>query len=227
MWYDNGNNMMLSMFQVILVTMTLFALLEDNTPGAENAEETARLAETVALITLRLKRHREGEHDGPRRKRTVVNYDHRRAAMCVQHDYWGPNPIFRDRQFERVFRITRAYADRILQVAANTDPFFTEVPDVCGKFICPKVKILMALKCLAYGVSPSAFQDYFQMGETTGRECVKRLARVVANDPTFQQDFRRSMNRSDARKLSALHEQKHGFAGMIGSLDCMHTYWRV
>ncbi|KAI2500464.1 Ribosomal protein-like protein [Fragilaria crotonensis] len=38
--------------------------------------------------------------------------------------------------------------------------------------------------------------------------------------------FARKMSRSDARRLSVLHEAVHGVAGMIGSLDCMvYEYW--
>ena len=34
------------------------------------------------------------------------------------------------------------------------------------------------------------------------------------------------MTRSDARRLSALHEAIHGVVGMIGSLDCLHVGWK-
>ena len=90
----------------------------------------------------------------------------------------------------------------------------------------PKVKILMGLKCLAYGVSPSAFQDYFQMGETTGRMCMKRLARVLASSDELTSVFLRSMSRADAKRITQLHLEKHGVDGMIGSLDCMHIGWK-
>jgi hypothetical protein len=36
---------------------------------------------------------------------------------------------------------------------ANTEDAFQRVS------ICPKVELLLALKCLAFGVSPSGFQD--------------------------------------------------------------------
>ena len=220
---------------LLLATLTVLAVVlvlddEDARDVSDSEEELLRLVHLVTTVSVRVKRLRDGDDAdlGPRRKRTVVNYDHQRAAECVNDDYWGPYPRFADRQFERFFRITRAFADRILTIAANTDAFFTKKEDALGKpGICPKVKVLMGLKCMAYGVSPSAFMDYFQMGETTGRECVKRLARVVANHQDFTDKYRRAMKRTDARKLSDLHRRFHGVAGMIGSLDCMHVGWRL
>ena len=38
--------------------------------------------------------------------------------------------------------------------------------------------------------------------------------------------FARRMARADARRVSEMHEAKHGVAGMIGSLDCMHVGWK-
>ena len=68
--------------------------------------------------------------------------------------------------------------------------------------------------------------DYFQMGESTGCLCVKRLVAVIAKNHDLKQDYFRSMNRADAKKCSDLHLERHGVEGMIGSLDCMHVFWK-
>jgi hypothetical protein len=110
---------------------------------------------------------------------------------------------------------------------ARADTFFTKKPDALGNpGICPKVKLLMGLKCIAYGVSRSAFQDYFQMGKTTGMDCLKKLARCVSSSEELRSIFLHSMTRADARRVSTLHEEKHGVRGMLGSLDCMHAGWK-
>jgi hypothetical protein len=65
----------------------------------------------------------------------------------------------------------RSYNERTWQ-----DSFFTSRVDAAGKeSICPKVEFLMALKMLCYGVSPAAFQDYFQMGLLTAHDCLKSV----------------------------------------------------
>jgi len=70
----------------------------------------------------------------------------------------------------------------------------------------------MALKCFAFGVSPSAFQDYSHMGHTTANVCLKKK---FCNFPM--------MSRENARRLSNMHSYHHGVPGMAGSLDCMHA----
>jgi hypothetical protein len=34
------------------------------------------------------------------------------------------------------------------------------------------------------------------------------------------------MTRADAKNVCQLHKEQHGIDGMIGSLDCMHVYWK-
>ena len=107
------------------------------------------------------------------------------------------------------------------------DPFFTEQSDATGKCgIDPLLKVIMALKQVAYGCSPSAFLDYLQMGESTARACLKNFAKIVATDKVLQTIFARKMTRVDARRISAMHEAEHGVPGMIGSLDCTHVFWK-
>ena len=68
-------------------------------------------------------------------------------------------PVFQDRQFERIFCVTKAIVEYLIQACAKNDPFFTDIHDVSGHFgIAPVAKVLMALKIAAYGCSPSAFQ---------------------------------------------------------------------
>ena len=190
-------------------------------------EEEEDVEEMIATGLAALSGQRIDER--PRKKRCKSRWNWERAKQCVQEDYTGPSPIFNDRQFERVFRVTKARADTLLSVCANADTFFTQQIDVVTKKegICPKVKLLMALKLIAYGCSPSAFQDYFQMGETTANKCLRLFADIISSDYTLNDNYMRQMTREDARKASRLHEEIHGLPGMIGSLDCMHdVYWR-
>ena len=108
----------------------------------------------------------------------------------------GPSPRFNDRQFERVFRISRKSADELLLLCANQDPFFTQRQDiVTGEMgICPKVKILFALQLMAYGASASAFQSYFQIGESTANQSWKILSFVIAKHSKTKRKYFRLQN---------------------------------
>jgi len=211
---------------VAVVSLVVLAVMQDEEENQRQAEQPMVLARTVLACRRQLE-EQAGEQQ-PARKRMFINWNRARARSCVQEDYWGPTPRFNDRQFERVFRVTRRMADQILNTCAMADAFFTERIDACGKTaICPKVKILVALKLVAYGVSPSAFQDYFQMGLSTAHECLKRFSFVMARDEDNLLLFQRQMTRADAKKASDVHQYHHGVAGQIGSLDCMHVGWRL
>ena len=115
----------------------------------------------------------------------------------------------------------------LFQICAKTDPFFTDIQDISGRFgIAPVAKVLMALKLAAYGCSSSEFLDSFQMSQTTARLCLLTFCRIVSSDNDLQIIYTQQMTRSDARRLSALHEAVHGIVGMVESLDCMHVGWK-
>lgn len=172
---------------------------------------------------------REGANDGSTRpnKRRRMIWQHARATACIKSDYLGPNPLFNDRQFERIFRITRSMVETLCQVCARSDNFFLQRSDATGKPSIPvETKVLMGLKCLAFGVSPASYQDYFQMGESTGRECIKRLTRAIVGAPELCEVYLRQMTRSDALRVSEMHFQQHGVRGLMGALDCWHWIWK-
>jgi hypothetical protein len=213
--------------EVIDAVMDLFSSLEDLFPfigiaivailvdhkvrAVQNQTiiEHENIMQQVCEVALSLKHGSEnGQAPPPRKKRKYVRYKRERAKQAVREDYMGPTPIFDDCQFECVFRVTRTMAQAILEEVASMNPFFTQTSDALNcPGICPQVKLLMGLKVMAYGVSPSAFQDYFQMGEATGLLCVKSLASAICSSATFQQQYFRPMNRVDARRVSQLHEE--------------------
>jgi hypothetical protein len=147
--------------------------------------------------------------------------------LAVHEDYFSLTPVFDDKQYERIYKVTKNMTQNMLNVCAITDPFFTSQQDVSGRYnIDPLVKVLMALKLVAYGCSPSAFQDYFQISETTARSCLLKFCPIVSQDESLRSVFARKMTRADARRISAMHEAQHGMAGMLGSLDCTHVCWK-
>jgi hypothetical protein len=47
---------------------------------------------------------------------------------------------------------------------------------------------------------------------------------MVLTDEQLQSVFARPLLHSDARRASAIHEEQHGVAGMVGSLNRMHVF---
>jgi len=224
---DDGFLLLISVVSIALIFIAIApGLLEQQREQLET-----EFATQVAGSVLKMKRRLEAGPEDPdtQIKRRNIGWDHARARNCIFMDYWGsPYPKFDDRMFERVFGVTRSIAQKILNAICISDPFFSEQPDATGKRgICPKAKLLMGLKILAFGSSPSAFIDYFQMGLTTGRKCLIHLTRFLANDAAIQSVYLRKMSRADAKRVTDMHYRQHGVIGMIGSLDCMHVFWRL
>ena len=188
-------------------------------------DQLAASAERIARIALRTIRGDNEERRIKKPKRSSYSYE--RARLAIESDYFSITPIFNDKQFERFFRVTRSIVELLIQICGKTDPFFTNIQDVTGRYtISPVAKILIALKQVAFGSSPSAFLDYFQMSENSARRSLIKVSMIVATDEELQSVYGRHMTRSDAMRLSALHEACHGVAGMIGLLDCMHVGWK-
>ena len=69
----------------------------------------------------------------PQKKRRITRkFDRERAKLCVRQDYVGPTPLFRDRQFERVFRISRSNYDKIYNLLLQDNAYFRPGIDAVG-----------------------------------------------------------------------------------------------
>jgi Plant transposon protein len=227
---------------VMVVTVTCVAAVlllideieEDGAEPALSEERIMEMMRTLMTNTINFFRlYKRGRVDEtgapiPKRRRIQTNFNWDRARQCVMEDFMSPYPRFNDRQFERTFRVTRSIIEETYMIVANVDPFFRETFDVVKQRqgICPYAKLLFAMQMLAFAVSPSALWHYYQMGETTARLAMKKLMHIIANSPDLRERFFRTMTRSDAMKTLDLHYRKHGVAGMVGSLDCMHLAWK-
>ena len=73
-------------------------------------------------------------------------YDHERAKIAIEHDYWTPvAPLFNDQTFERtVCVIKQQSANTTIELTGALDPFLTDRDDALGKQeASSKVKIPM------------------------------------------------------------------------------------
>ena len=159
--------------------------------------------EACGMQSLFGTRKRGGYEDfGAPAKRKMVKYNRIRAKKCVYEDWMRttPPPIFDDKQFERTFRLKRAMIDYLVGHLANNDSFWTSTIDACGKeSIDPYVKFLSGQKMVCYGVSWSAFRDYFQMGESTARLCMSKLCRGIYDCDEITDIYLRSISKADVR----------------------------
>uniref|UniRef100_A0A2N9H634 DDE Tnp4 domain-containing protein n=1 Tax=Fagus sylvatica TaxID=28930 RepID=A0A2N9H634_FAGSY len=80
-----------------------------------------------------------------------------------------------------------------------------------------------ALRMLAYGVAADSTDEYVRIGESTAVESLRKFVKAVVN--IFSEEYLRSPNSNDIARLLAVNE-KRGFPGMLGSIDCMHWKWK-
>jgi Plant transposon protein len=124
--------------------------------------------------------------------------------------------------FKRVYRISKERFQAIhhdIEVSGNT--FFFNNRDVG---VPPAACMLLPIQCLAFGVSPIAFANFYQVSPQLARQCCVEFDKAMRH--LYVQEYIQMPTPEDLQQITTLHEHKHGFRGMLGSLDCMHTTWK-
>lgn len=202
----------------------------EDTIEDDDLEDIAFLQNALFVLDPKRKKPRIDHRVLPRNTRT--KYRHKEATHCIQRDYIGvvgdpTTPLFKGKEFDTMFRVSRGRFQRLLEDIGNSgDPFYLETRDCFGNEVASmEARILLPLKCLAFGVPPKTFRDYFQMSKTFARECCINFNRKVKE--LYQEEYLRFPTQADLKAITKLHRNVHkGVNGMFGSLDCMHTFWK-
>jgi hypothetical protein len=57
--------------------------------------------------------HDENSDPVPRKKRRASRFCWEQAHLDIEQNFYGPNPVFDDKQFARFFRIRKAMAEEL------------------------------------------------------------------------------------------------------------------
>ncbi|KAI2488741.1 hypothetical protein MHU86_25795 [Fragilaria crotonensis] len=95
---------------------------------------------SVAEMALQVRRQldtggtpgNQDEEGGRRKHLRSSHFKHERAEQAIHEDYFAPTPVFNDRQFERIFRVSKSIVQELFDTCARSDPFFTIQRDVSG-----------------------------------------------------------------------------------------------
>jgi len=184
-------------------------------------------AATAAAIEMyrreqRNKRRKIDHRKLPRSKRKKFQHD--LALVCINRDYLGGNPLH-GADFHLMFRLRRGRFQVLMEdfMASNIHFYKSSVQDGHEKTSL-EARLLLPLKTLAYGVPPHTFIDYFQMSKQYARDCCKAFDHAMK--AIYMEEFLRLPTSTDLKKIVKLHRSVHGVDGMIGSLDCTHTFWK-
>ncbi|GJY34033.1 ALP1-like protein [Tanacetum coccineum] len=114
--------------------------------------------------------------------------------------------------------MARLLFNQIVIDVSNHDPFFRTNMNCAGRqAIFGLLKCTSAIRQLAYGVHADFLDEYMQISERTSRTALDRFCQVVME--IYGPEFLRKPTVTDIEKLYRHHEEKHGFSGMLGSLD--------
>ncbi|GKB24806.1 ALP1-like protein isoform X1 [Tanacetum coccineum] len=178
----------------------------------------------------------EGSGSGIKRTRTYILRDREEAEQRLLEDYFSNNdtpPKDPEENFRRRYRMSSTLFAKIVNDITSYDAqplpeyfcFFRQRIDALGRnSIGPILKITSAIRQLAYGTAPDAFDGYLQIVERCSRECLDNFTKCIYI--LYVEEYLRKPSLEDIEKTYALHEEKDGLPGMLGSIDCMHWDWK-
>ncbi|XP_057779674.1 uncharacterized protein LOC130998259 [Salvia miltiorrhiza] len=159
---------------------------------------------------------------GPRKYR---DREREKGHDRLVRDYFCDEPIYDGDLFRRRFRIRRDLFVKIVDAMRNCLPFFTLRQDTTGR------NGLSPLQS-----APQLFDSWHMRLPVIHLMSTCGWVRVLlwnvymnfckSTIVVYGDRYLRTPNTVDTERLLQMHEERHGFPGMLGSLDCMHWEWR-
>ncbi|XP_057808427.1 uncharacterized protein LOC131022901 [Salvia miltiorrhiza] len=150
--------------------------------------------------------------------RQYVHRDREAVHLCLMQDYFNDNPTHGLTFFRRCFRMQKELFLRIIETIQGEDTYFQISHDAQGRdSLTPLQKYTAAFSQLATDVNADTFNEYLKVADTTGRLYLKRFCKAVIR--AFRAEYLRRPTQADIQRLLQMHEARHGFFGMLGSLD--------
>ncbi|XP_042428542.1 uncharacterized protein LOC122015618 [Zingiber officinale] len=181
--------------------------------------------ELMLLVLLQHQQLMEAYQRRDTRRRRFVQRNREVGHERLVNDYFSITPVYHDEIFRRRFRMRRELFLRIVNALENHSAFSQHRDDaVRRKGLSPLQKCTAAIRQLAYGVPADHLDEYLRMGESTAIRCLFKLCEYVVE--IFGDRYLRRPNADDVQRLLQMHDERHDFPGMLGSLDCMHWKWK-
>lgn len=145
------------------------------------------------------------------------------GATNVYRDYFSHNRVFNEDEFRRRYRMCTRLLMRICD-DISLIRFFQQRRDATGKLGGTVYqKVTAALRILAYGDCGDRIVEYVRYSESQIIKCLHKFLDAIIS--TYGEKYLRCPTVDDAMRISAENERR-GFPGLIGSLDCMHWSWK-
>nr|GEU86975.1 hypothetical protein [Tanacetum cinerariifolium] len=127
-------------------------------------------------------------------------------------------------RFRKTFRMAHPLFNQIVNEVTNHDAFFRNNIECTGReSIFALLKCTSVIRQLAYGVNADFLDEYIQISEGTSRTALGYFCQPIMK--IYRPEYLRKPTVTDIEKLYLDHKEKHGFSGMLGSLDCTDYEW--
>ncbi|KAK1615343.1 hypothetical protein QYE76_020860 [Lolium multiflorum] len=164
-----------------------------------------------------------------RRRGSVFGRNHIQRNRLLGHeqlmeDYFAEVPTYPPHLFHRRYLMRRSLFVRIVKAGEANSNYFKQLRNAIGVMgFSAFQKISAAMRLIAYGIHADYTDEYLRIGEDTTSESVRMFARLIIK--LFGSTYLRAPNEDDTKRLMEINE-KTGWSGMLGSLDCLHWTWK-
>lgn len=149
--------------------------------------------------------------------------DFQGAEEKFRRQYLDSDAVYNDADFERRFRMPRSVFIRLLNALWGKGIFRLR-KDALKKYgISPLVRIIAALRILAYGKSFDEVDELCEMSASSARESFHGFIEEVII--CFGDEYLRPPNEVDLKRILGINATR-GFPGCVGSWDCQHWTWK-
>ncbi|KAL7606192.1 hypothetical protein Lser_V15G19235 [Lactuca serriola] len=180
------------------------------------------MAKTVAYYQNRLRKTSCAQS---KLRKSGLRRNHEVGHDRLIEDYFADDAIY-SIKFRRRFRMRKKLFLRIVGDLEGRFPYFQWKMDARRVKGCsPVQKCTDAIRQLAYGMGADKWDEYFRMSECPVQECVYKFCKAICL--VYGQRYLHKPTINDIHQLCMVHEGKHGFLGMLGSIDCMHWSWSL
>ncbi|XP_071700120.1 uncharacterized protein [Rutidosis leptorrhynchoides] len=165
----------------------------------------------------------------PRAPRRHFLRDREGKARQLFNDYFSDTHTFPLDRFWRRFRMSKSLFIRICRgiINFNQEPipdyitYFKQRRDATGLYgFNVFQKCTFAIRQLAYGVAPDAFDECLHMGESTSYLYLKNFSKSVLH--LYSDEYLRRPNAHDVQRLISKHEDIHGFTGSNNDINVLN-----
>nr|GEY56781.1 protein ALP1-like [Tanacetum cinerariifolium] len=131
----------------------------------------------------------------------MSDYVHRAGAHTrLVAAFFSETPMYDRTRFRKTFRMARPLFNQIVNAVSDHCAHFQSNLDCAGR----------------EGISPL-------INERSSRKALDHFCQAVME--IYGLEYLRKPTVTDVEKLCRHHEEKHGFPGMLGSLDCTNWEW--